>query len=103
MKDNQYTQKSITAINAAQALASEYGNQELSQAHLLAALTDSADNLVYQLLGKMQLDAAAVHSATAVNCRAVRSCGASTASIRLRSSPAGLAKAAPPVSRARCM
>ena len=63
MKDNQYTQKSITAINAAQALASEYGNQELSQAHLLAALTDSADNLVYQLLGKMQLDAAAVHSA----------------------------------------
>ena len=60
MKDNQYTQKSITAINAAQALASEYGNQELSQAHLLAALTDSADNLVYQLLGKMQLDAAAV-------------------------------------------
>ena len=63
MKDNQYTQKSITAINAAQSLASEYGNQELSQAHLLAALTDSADNLVYQLLGKMQLDAAAVHSA----------------------------------------
>ena len=60
MKDNQYTQKSITAINAAQDLASEYGNQELSQAHLLAALTDSADNLVYQLLGKMQLDAAAV-------------------------------------------
>ena len=41
MKDNQYTQKSITAINAAQALASEYGNQELSQAHLLAALTDT--------------------------------------------------------------
>ena len=39
MKDNQYTQKSIPAINAAQALASEYGNQELSQAHLLAALT----------------------------------------------------------------
>ena len=65
MKDNQYTQKSITAINAAQDLASEYGNQELSQAHLLAALTDSADNLVYQLLGKMQLDAAAVHSAVA--------------------------------------
>ena len=62
MKDNQYTQKSITAINAAQALASEYGNQELSQAHLLAALTDSADNLVYQLLGKMQLDAAATLS-----------------------------------------
>ena len=43
MKDNQYTQKSITAINAAQDLASEYGNQELSQAHLLAALTDSAE------------------------------------------------------------
>ncbi len=63
MKDNQYTQKSISAINAAQSLAGEYGNQELSQAHLLAALTDSADNLVYQLLGKMQADASAVHEA----------------------------------------
>jgi ATP-dependent Clp protease ATP-binding subunit ClpB len=63
MKDNQYTQKSISAINAAQSLAGEYGNQELSQAHLLAALTDSADNLVYQLLGKMQADASAVHAA----------------------------------------
>ena len=47
MKDNQYTQKSITAINAAQALASEYGNQELSQAHLLAALTDSVEEISF--------------------------------------------------------
>ena len=46
MKDNQYTQKSITAINAAQALASEYGNQELSQAHLLDALTALRDEQV---------------------------------------------------------
>ena len=36
MNGNQYTQKSIEAINAAQALAGEYGNQELAQAHLLA-------------------------------------------------------------------
>ena len=97
MKDNQYTQKSITAINAAQSQASEYGNQELSQAHLLAALTDSADNLVYQLLGKMQLDAAAVHSAAV---RRPENCPPPAPWPRWKSCHAS---AAPPASRARCM
>ena len=63
MSNNQYTQKSMEAIQAAQALAGEYGNQELSQAHLLAALTESAEGLIAQLLTQMQKDANAVHSA----------------------------------------
>ena len=53
MSSNQYTQKSMEAIQNAQALAGEYGNQELSQAHLLAALTESGDGLIAQLLTQM--------------------------------------------------
>jgi len=63
MSGNQYTQKSMEAIQAAQALAGEYGNQELSQAHLLAALTESPEGLIDQLLTKMNIDASAVHGA----------------------------------------
>ena len=36
MNMNQFTQKSLEAIQAAQALATEYGNQQIEQPHLLA-------------------------------------------------------------------
>ena len=63
MSNIQYTQKSLEAIQAAQALAGEYGNQELGQAHLLAALTESPEGLIYQLLTQMQTEAQSVHAA----------------------------------------
>ncbi len=63
MNGNQYTQKSIEAINAAQALAGEYGNQELAQAHLLSALLESSEGLIPQLLTRMDIDAQAVRAA----------------------------------------
>ena len=63
MSANQYTQKSMEALRAAQALATEYGNQELSQAHLLAALTEEADGLISQMLTKMGSDPHTVHAA----------------------------------------
>ena len=63
MSANQYTQKSMEAIQAAQALAGEYGNQELGQAHLLAALTENGEGLIPQLLTHMGTDAGAVHGA----------------------------------------
>ena len=63
MNGNQYTQKSIEAINAARALAGEYGNQELAQAHLLSALLESGDGLIPQLLTRMGIDAQAVRAA----------------------------------------
>jgi ATP-dependent Clp protease ATP-binding subunit ClpB len=63
MNGNQYTQKSIEAINAAQALAGEYGNQELAQAHLLSALLESGEGLIPQLLTRMGIDAQAVRAA----------------------------------------
>ena len=63
MSANQYTQKSLEALQNAQALAGEYGNQELAPAHLLAALTESPDGLICQLLSHMQKDASAVRAA----------------------------------------
>ena len=38
MNMNQFTQKSMEAIQAAQSLAVEYGNQQIEQPHLLCAL-----------------------------------------------------------------
>ena len=63
MSSNQYTQKSMEAIQNAQALAGEYGNQELSQLHLLAALTESADGLIPQLLTQMNVNASSLRAA----------------------------------------
>ncbi|MBR1607662.1 MAG: AAA family ATPase, partial [Clostridia bacterium] len=63
MSSNQYTQKSMEAIQNAQALAGEYGNQELSQLHLLAALTESADGLIPQLLTRMNVNASSLRAA----------------------------------------
>ena len=60
MSENKYTQKSIEAINGAQALATEYSNQQLEQAHLLLALLQEEQGLIPQLLKKMGKDAAAV-------------------------------------------
>ena len=60
MAENKYTQKSIEAINGAQALATERNNQELTQAHLLTALISDEGGLIPQLLKKMGKDAAAV-------------------------------------------
>ena len=62
MAENKYTKKSIEAINGAQALASERGNQELVQAHLLAALLEDENGLIPQLLKKMGKDAAGLSS-----------------------------------------
>ena len=55
MSNNQYTQKSMEAIQGAQRIAAERGHQQLEQAHLLAALLDSREGLIPQLLQKMSL------------------------------------------------
>ena len=50
MNMNQFTQKSLEAIQAAQALATEYGNQQIEQPHLLAALVEQDGGFIPQLL-----------------------------------------------------
>ncbi|MGI6652619.1 MAG: ATP-dependent chaperone ClpB [Christensenellales bacterium] len=56
MNGNQYTQKSIEAIERAQAIAAEYANQTLEQAHLLRALLEAREGLIPQLLVRMGTD-----------------------------------------------
>ena len=60
MAENKYTQKSLEAINGAQALATEYGHQQLEQAHLLSALLQEDNALIPQLLKKMGKDVPAI-------------------------------------------
>ena len=56
MNMNQFTQKTIQAIQDAQSLAVEYQNQAIEQEHLLAALTQQQDGLIPQLLTKMGVE-----------------------------------------------
>ena len=53
MNMNKLTQKSLEAIQSAQALAAEHGNQQIEQAHLLLALTEQEGGFVPQLLTNM--------------------------------------------------
>ena len=50
MNTNQFTQKTMEALQAAQRLAIEYSNQALEQEHMLVALTQQQDGLIPQLL-----------------------------------------------------
>ena len=56
MSNNQYTQKSMETIQAAQRIAAERGHQQLEQAHLLSALLSAPEGLIPQLLAKMGVD-----------------------------------------------
>ena len=53
MNAEKYTQKSLEAVKAAQELTIQNQNQQIEQAHLLAALLRQDDGLVPQLLKKM--------------------------------------------------
>ena len=53
MNAQKYTQKSLEAIQASQSIATEYGNQQIEQVHILLALLQAENGLVPQLLGNM--------------------------------------------------
>ena len=55
MNMNQFTQKSLEAIQAAQSLAVEHGNQQIEQPHLLCALIEQEGGFIPQLLANMGL------------------------------------------------
>ena len=50
MNMNQLTQKSLAAIQGAQSLAQEYGQQQIEQQHLLMALVSDGEGFIPQLL-----------------------------------------------------
>ena len=56
MNTNQFTQKTMEALHAAQRIAVEYANNAVEQEHLLAALAQQQDGLIPQLLTTMGAD-----------------------------------------------
>ena len=50
MNMNQFTQKTMAALQQSQALAVEYGHQEIQQEHMMLALTEDGNDLIPQLL-----------------------------------------------------
>ena len=55
MNINKFTQKSMQAVQDCEKLAYEYGNQEIEQEHLLAALLRQEDSLLAKLITKMEI------------------------------------------------
>ena len=60
MNLNQFTQKSVDAIQAAQQLAGERQNQQIRQEHLLLCLLEQKEGLIPQLMQKIGIDPAAL-------------------------------------------
>ncbi len=60
MNLNPYTEKAQDSVLAAQQLAERAGNPEVLPEHLPATFTTQRDGIVPAILGKMQLDAAAI-------------------------------------------
>ena len=56
MNTNQYTQKTLEALQAAQQLAVEYQHNQLEPEHLLHALASQEQGLIPQLLQKLNVD-----------------------------------------------
>ena len=63
MNQNQFTQKSMEALQRAQALTGEYSHQTLEQVHMLYALLENPQGLISQLITKMNKDAGALGTA----------------------------------------
>ncbi len=63
MNMNQFTQKTMAALQRSQALAVEYGHQEVLQEHMMMALTEDGNDLIPQLLTKCGISVDALRQA----------------------------------------
>ena len=63
MNFNNYTQKSLEAVQSAQALAVSNSHQQLEQVHLLLALLQQDGGLISQLLRKMEISVESLEAA----------------------------------------
>ena len=55
MNIDKFTQKSREAINGCESIASDYGNQEIEEEHLLYSLLTIDDSLILKLIEKMEI------------------------------------------------
>ncbi|MCR5768417.1 MAG: ATP-dependent chaperone ClpB [Lachnospiraceae bacterium] len=63
MNINKFTQKSIESLQLCEKTAGEYGNPEICQEHLLAALLEVEDSLIAGLIDKMGVNKDSFHAA----------------------------------------
>ena len=77
MNFNNYTQKSLEAVQSAQNLAIANGHQQLEQAHLLTALLQQDGGLTRQLLKKMDITVESLEAAAVAELRKIPSVKAS--------------------------
>ena len=56
MNITKFTQKSTEAVQGCEKIALEYGNQELSQEHLILALLKLDDSLILKLIERMEIN-----------------------------------------------
>ena len=73
MNFNNYTQRSLEAVQAAQALAQSNFHQQLEQIHLLLALLRQEQGLVPQLLRKMDITVESLDAAAAAELKKIPS------------------------------
>ena len=55
MNMDQFTQKTVAALQRAQSIAIEYQHMQVEQEHLMLALTEDSNELIPQLLAKCGL------------------------------------------------
>ena len=79
MNTNQYTQKTLEALQAAQQLAVEYQHNALEPEHLLHALASQEQGLIPQLLQKLNVDPGSFAAAVAEKLSALPRCPAPAA------------------------
>jgi len=77
MNLNNYTQKSLEAVQSARDLAVRNGHQQLEQVHLLLALLQQEGGLVPQLLRKMEISVESLEAAANTELRRIPSVKAS--------------------------
>ena len=63
MNFNNYTQKSLEAVQAAQSIARSNNHQQMEQVHLLLALLRQEGGLIPQLLRKMDISVESLEAA----------------------------------------
>ena len=60
MDYQKYTQKSLSALQSAESVATEYGNPELKEEHLFYALVSQEEGLISEIIKGMGLDASQI-------------------------------------------
>ena len=55
MNIQKFTQNSVQALNNCENVAYEYGNQEMTEEHLLYSLLKLDDSLILKLIEKMEI------------------------------------------------